>query len=191
MPTSPHLRVLVMALAAAASSAGAQQGHHHAPEAHRHSAASAPTLSPYAAEAQRPIKALSADEQRAWLEGQGAGMARAAELNRHPGPLHVLELSAALELTAEQSRLTRALMDRHQAEVRALGRELVDLEIELDRLFAQGPPVDPGDVARLAEAIGVRAGRIRSSHLRTHVAQTALLTAEQVRRYQVLRGYAR
>src|SRR5690606_39270217 len=37
--------------------------------------------SPYASETGRQIKALSADEQRAWLEGQGQGLARAAELN--------------------------------------------------------------------------------------------------------------
>jgi hypothetical protein len=146
--------------------------------------------SPYADEREREIKALSVQEQRAWLEGQGSGLARAAELNAHPGPMHVLELAAQLRLSDEQERLTRALMDRHKAEVRGLGWELVELEIKLDRLFKEGSPVNAAEASRLSVAIGTLAGRIRSSHLQTHIEQTALLTRDQVRLYQVLRGYA-
>lgn len=43
--------------------------------------------SPYTGEQAREIKALSADEVNAYLNGQGAGLAKAAELNRYPGPL--------------------------------------------------------------------------------------------------------
>jgi hypothetical protein len=146
-------------------------------------------MSPHANESRRDINALSADEERAWLEGHGAGLARAAELNRHPGPMHVLELATQLGLSAEQARRSQVLMDRHKAQVRELGAQLVALERELDRLFAVGAPVDGAEVSRLAEAIGSMGGRIRASHLRTHIEQTALLSAAQVERYDRLRGY--
>ena len=37
--------------------------------------------------------------------------------------------------------------------------------------------------------IGLLQARLRAEHLATHVAQTALLDAQQVRRYSFLRGY--
>jgi hypothetical protein len=168
---------------------GGAQSQHHGPGAHSHGVHTPPGISPYARETRRDIKALSADEQRAWLEGQGAGLARAAELNRHPGPMHVLELGVHLGLSAEQARRSQVLMDRHKAEVRELGAQLVALERELDRLFAVGAHVDGAEASRLAEAIGFMGGRIRASHLRTHIEQTALLSAAQVERYNRLRGY--
>ena len=57
---------------------------------------------PYAGQQTRAIKALSDDETKALLAGAGQGYARAAELNRHPGPMHALELGAQLELTPAQ-----------------------------------------------------------------------------------------
>ena len=50
---------------------------------------------PYAGMQDREIKALSAEERAALLEGQGMGLALAAELNGYPGPVHVLELGDA------------------------------------------------------------------------------------------------
>jgi hypothetical protein len=48
---------------------------------------------------------------------------------------------------------------------------------------------DGAAASRLAEAIESMAGRIGASHLLTHIEQTALLSAEQVGRYNRLRGY--
>jgi len=174
-----------MFAAVAAAAGGAVHSQHHAPGGSHPSAAS-----PYAGQERREIKSLSAEEQRAWLEGQGSGLARAAELNRFPGPMHVLEHARELGLSPVQVSQSRELMDRHKAEVRAMGQHLVALERELDRLFTRGAPVDASEVSRLAESIGLLAGRIRASHLRTHVQQTALLTPQQVDRYQQMRGYA-
>jgi hypothetical protein len=179
---------MYMAIALGTAAVGAHSQHHSA-GAHPHSAATPSGTSPYANESRREIKALSADEQRAWLEGQGAGLARAAELNRHPGPMHVLELAIPLALSPEQASRSQELMNRHKAQVRELGAQLVTLERELDRLFAAGAPVDGAAASRLAEAIGSLGGRIRASHLLTHIEQTALLSAEQVGRYNRLRRY--
>lgn len=58
--------------------------------------------SPYSGHERRDIKALSAEEVEQYLSGAGMGYAQAAELNRFPGPMHVLELSDRLALSAEQ-----------------------------------------------------------------------------------------
>ncbi|NIM61510.1 MAG: hypothetical protein GTO30_07610, partial [Acidobacteria bacterium] len=58
--------------------------------------------SPYAGMEQREIKAISDDDRRRLLQGHGMGLALAAELNRFPGPKHVLELAAGLGLSDEQ-----------------------------------------------------------------------------------------
>src|SRR4051812_3345086 len=62
--------------------------------------------SPYAGQEQREIKSLSADEVKDYLAGKGMGMAKAAELNEYPGPLHVLQLASELNLSPEQKART-------------------------------------------------------------------------------------
>ena len=45
-----------------------------------------PAAAPYAGEAGRDIKALSPQDVDAYLNGQGMGLAKAAELNGYAGP---------------------------------------------------------------------------------------------------------
>lgn len=145
---------------------------------------------PYAGQQLREIKALSAQEQQDWLEGKGLGLAKAAELNGYPGPMHVLENASALSLTPAQQDASARLMAGHKAQVRALGEQLVAAERRLDEAFHAGTPGDE-DVSRLTLKAGALQARIRASHLQTHLAQTALLQPEQVALYQRLRGYAK
>ncbi len=49
-------------------------------------------------------------------------LAQAAELNGYPGPLHVLELADALELTPEQRARTQSLFKEVQREPRSSAR---------------------------------------------------------------------
>jgi len=172
---------LAFILALAAQPLAAQHGGHHS-----HGAAEA--ASPYAGQQSREIKALSDQELKDLLAGAGMGMARAAELNRYPGPMHALELADRLALTPEQRERLAALMQRHKAEARKLGESVVSLERELDALFARGKPT-PGEVERLTVAIGEAQGRLRADHLETHLETTAMLTPEQVDRYVKARGY--
>lgn len=151
---------------------------------HGHGAAT-----PYAGLQSREIKALSREDTQALLEGRGMSLALAAELNGHPGPMHVLELGDALGLDAAQREGTRALMDQHKARARELGRRLVDAERELDRAFAAGG-IAPADVERLTARIAALQGELRAEHLKTHLSQTRLLNTQQVAAYQRLRGYA-
>ena len=48
------------------------------------------------------MASLSDEDVQGFLDGRGMGLAKSAELNGHPGPMHVLELAEELKLTAEQ-----------------------------------------------------------------------------------------
>lgn len=167
---------LALAFLALASSAWAQ--HHQ----HTHKA------SPYAGFGPRAIKALS-DEQVADLRaGRGMGLALAAELNGYPGPMHVLELAQPLGLTADQRQHVQRLYDEMKAEAIDAGERLIRAEADLDRAFA-AKSVDAGQLGDLTLTIGKRQGELRSVHLRYHLVTARLLTTEQLRRYDELRGY--
>jgi hypothetical protein len=144
--------------------------------------------SPYVGEQARDIKSLSEREAADLRAGQGMGLAKAAELNGYPGPAHVLEHADALGLTAQQRSATQALMAEHKARARALGQELVAAERALDEAF-RTRRIDTASLSRLTAEIGRNQSQLREEHLRTHLAQTALLDARQVERYSVLRGY--
>ena len=132
----------------------------------------------------RESKALSPAEVEGYLAGAGMGLAKAAELNRYPGPRHVLDLADALELTNEQRKETQEFFDRMQARA----RKLVELEQALDRAFAEGT-LDAERLGELTSAIGEREAAIRRTHLEAHLEQRAVLDESQVERYVELRGY--
>ncbi len=146
-------------------------------------------LSPYAGEQARTIKSLSDQEQRSLLAGEGAGLARAAELNGYPGPAHVLEHAQALALTPEQHAATQALREAHKERASRLGEALVESERKLDQAFASRQ-IDAQRLSQLMADIAERQAAVREEHLRTHLQQTELLSPWQVRHYAVLRGYA-
>lgn len=142
----------------------------------------------YAGQQTRPIKALDAEQVAGLLAGRGLGYAKAAELNRYPGPMHVLELAQPLALTDAQLESTRAIRARVEARATALGAQLVAAESELDVLFQSGA-ADTDNVAAALEAIGQLQAQLRGVHLNAHIEQREVLTPEQVERYVQLRGY--
>ena len=150
-------------------------------------AAQGPSAHP--GEESRAVKALSAEETRDLLEGRGMGLAKAAELNRHPGPMHVLDLAGPLGLSDADTAAVRRVFEAMRAEARALGAEILAAEGELDRLFALGP-ADVAAVEASTAKIGALQGRLRAVHLKAHLAIRPILTAETIARYDALRGYA-
>jgi Spy/CpxP family protein refolding chaperone len=124
-----------------------------------------------------------------YLSGAGMGYAKAAELNHFPGPMHVLEHAGELRLTAEQRSATEKLLQAHHAEARAVGAKLVAAEEALEQLFRSGQ-VESGALAQAVAAAARLEGEYRLSHLETHRRMRALLTEEQVKRYDALRGYS-
>lgn len=148
----------------------------------------APPASPYAGQESRAIKALSPQEVQDYLAGRGMGLAKAAELNRYPGPRHVLELADQLGLSPEQRAETERIFEAMEAEASRLGAEIVARERELDGRFAAGG-VAADELGRLLDELGSLQSRLRMVHLRAHLAQRDVLTPAQRQQYEVLRGY--
>jgi len=144
--------------------------------------------SPYAGQEAREIKALSQSEIDDYLSGKGMGYAKAAELNHYPGPRHVLDLAIQLELTQEQTKQTQKLFDLMKESATTLGKQLVEKERELDRLFASGS-MDADTLKVLLSDIGELQAKIRYVHLSAHLKQKTLLTRHQTMLYDQLRGY--
>lgn len=136
----------------------------------------------------RPIKALSSDEIAGLRAGSGLAMALPAELNRFPGPVHVLEHAAALGLTGDQvAALTRQLQTM-RAQAILLGEKIIAEEEVLDGLFRSGT-ANQGAIELTTSRIGELRGQLRAVHLRTHLETRATLNEVQIASYQTLRGY--
>jgi Spy/CpxP family protein refolding chaperone len=142
----------------------------------------------YAGLERREIKALSPEQVQQYLAGAGMGYAMPAELNRFPGPMHVLELADQLSLTADQRARTHTLMEAHKTEARAIGAKRVEAERALEAMFKSGN-VEQAELQKVVEASAMLEGQYRLAHLETHRRMRALLTAEQVAQYARLRGY--
>ena len=136
----------------------------------------------------REIKALSPQEISHYISGRGMGLAKAAELNGYPGPAHVLELATQLNLTADQKVKTEAIFRSMQARAIPLGKELIEEERALDRLFASHS-VTPEALSSSMARIGKLQAQVRQAHLDAHLEQTVLLSPEQIKQYNQLRGY--
>ncbi len=169
---------VVLALALSGLPAAAQEVHHDCPQMtgsnHAHAAMN---------------KSGVSDEQRSqYLNGEGMGLAKAAELNHYPGPRHVLDIADKLGLSPDQLTATRALFDDVHSKAQALGKQLLAREDELEALFHE-QHADADKVRQLTAEIANLEGQLRALHLTAHIRQRALLSAEQVTKYDALRNY--
>jgi Spy/CpxP family protein refolding chaperone len=152
------------------------------------SAAAQEHRSPCANEQTRAIKALSADEVRTYAAGEGMGLAKAAELNGYPGPLHVLELAQQLRLTEAERTKAEQVRAAMLNDATRLGKLIVEKERELDQSFGE-KKIDEGRLQSLVGEISRLQGELRVAHLRAHLEMMRVLKPEQVKRYAELRGY--
>ncbi len=144
--------------------------------------------SPYAGQENREIAALSAEEVNGYLEGRGMGLAKVAELNRYPGPKHVLDLSQELGLSERQRQQIVEASEKMKSRAQDLGRQLTEKERRLDRLFAS-ESASKREVEVLLQEIGEAKAQLRFAHVQAHMEVKQVLTPEQVSRYDELRGY--
>ncbi len=151
-------------------------------------ATSAQSASPYVGQERRAIKTLSDQEVEDLLEARGMGLAKAAELNSYPGPLHVLQLADQLVLSDAQRASSQSLYVRMRENALVIGRQIIDAEVALDRAFTT-QTIDPAILRSQVSAIAMLRGELRIIHLEAHLAQRSLLTTEQLLRYDRLRGY--
>ena len=144
--------------------------------------------SPYAGEESRAVKSLSPEDIAELRRGGGWGLAKAAELNGMPGPVHLLELKDEIPLTREQVTAITAIYERMREAAVAEGEHFIAAEGALEDAFRAGAVTEKGLRALLAEIARSRA-RLRFIHLSAHLETPTLLTDEQIARYGVLRGY--
>ena len=143
---------------------------------------------PYAGQESRQIKSLSDTDVQAYLNGRGMGLAKPAELNSYPGPMHVLELAEQLQLSEAQRAETQKAFEQMRVEAIRLGRLIVEREAELNRLFAESK-VNPDNLQLNVGEIARLQGDLRVVHLRAHLDMKRVLSAHQIKRYDELRGY--
>lgn len=143
---------------------------------------------PYAGQQTRQVSSLSAGDVSQLLAGQGWGLAKPAELNGYPGPRHVLDAAAELELTSDQRQQIQLAFDEMSAEARKLGEAYVAAERALDEAFRSGKISEELLRERLQQAQGLRT-QLRQVHLAAHLRITPLLSDSQIKKYVELRGY--
>lgn len=144
---------------------------------------------PYAGMQNRAIKSLSDNDINELRRGGGWGLALAAELNGMPGPAHLLELKDQIPLAADQVTKTQALLDEMRKASIPTGERLIAAEKALEAAFAAGKVDEPSLRSLLTEAESART-ELRFIHLSQHYKTVQFLKPEQIKRYNILRGYA-
>ncbi|MBW7861784.1 MAG: hypothetical protein KJZ96_06010 [Rhodocyclaceae bacterium] len=145
--------------------------------------------SPYAGMERRAIKSLSQSDLDELRRGGGWGLALPAELNGYPGPAHLLELKDRIPLNPDQITRIETLHAAMRAQAVPAGERLIAAEAAIERAFA-ARKVDPDELGRLLASAEAARTELRFIHLSRHLETVDLLSAEQVERYQALRGYA-
>ena len=144
---------------------------------------------PYAGLENRAISSLSSEDIADLEKGAGWGLALPAELNGYPGPRHILELQEELDLTADQVDKVEKLFAAMQQEAIEAGQTFIKAEEDLDEIFRSSS----ADRDKLAVAISASAdarAKLRFIHLSQHLKTVAILTEDQISKYNVFRGYA-
>ncbi|MGB7070653.1 MAG: hypothetical protein WBD22_14265 [Pyrinomonadaceae bacterium] len=136
------------------------------------------------------IKSLSETEVQAYLNGRGMGLAKPAELNSYPGPMHVLELAEKLQLSARQKGDTQEAFERMRGEAIRLGKLIVEKEAKLNDLFAKGKAGQKDMQTNIREIARLQ-GELRAVHLSAHLETRRVLSSDQVEKYNELRGYGK
>ena len=116
------------------------------------------------------------------------GMAKPAELNSYPGPMHVLELADKLSLTDTQRRDAQRTFEAMRAEAIRIGKLIVEKEGDLNRLFAGGK-AGRADVEHKVREIAELQAKLRAVHLNAHLEMKGVLSVEQIKTYDELRGH--
>ena len=144
--------------------------------------------SEYIGQESRKIKSLSEQDIEDIKLGRGWGLARPAELNGLPGPLHLLELKDALILKDDQIKKIEELYASMNSSARIIGQRYIEEERHIEFLLSQ-PETNEEELSIAVLSAAKTLAKLRLTHLKAHLATPALLTKSQLEQYQVLRGY--
>ncbi len=145
--------------------------------------------SKYVGEEHRKIKSLSPNDIGELKKGGGWGLAKAAELNGVPGPAHILEMADKIHLTNEQKNKIQKIYNDMKIQAVTLGEQLIHLEERLNAGFSDRTITQALLEKSVQEIAKVRA-KLRIVHLSTHLQTPNILTSEQIKLYNKLRGYS-
>ena len=145
--------------------------------------------SKYAGLANRAIKSLSAEDIAELKRGGGWGLAKAAELNGLPGPIHLLEMKDKIGLDTTQHSAITTIYRRMKSRAVLHGERLIDLERRLESDFRNRTITDALLRASL-NAIAETKKELRYVHLAAHIETLKILSEKQIRNYNTLRGYS-
>jgi len=142
----------------------------------------------YASQFVNESKILSVDEIQGLLNGEGMGMARAAELNHYPGPRHVLDFASQLQLSEAQQSKVQEIYNQMHGEAVRLGKMILQKEEDLDNSFKKDD-TDPNKLKTLVMEIARLRGELRLVHLLAHLEMKRVLSQGQIEKYDELQGY--
>lgn len=145
--------------------------------------------SPYVDQRDGEVRGLSEKEIAELRSGAGMGLARPAELNGYPGPLHVIELADALDLSEAQRAEVQALRAEVVADASRLGEKIIAQHAALEARFRSGE-IDEAVLVMELEKLEALYAELRFVHLKAHLDTLPILTQHQRMRYDELRGYA-
>jgi Spy/CpxP family protein refolding chaperone len=143
---------------------------------------------PYAGQERRTIKSLSDEDIAELRRGGGWGLAKAAELNGLPGPLHLLELGDEIALTPEQIDAIEHVFRKMRADAIDEGERLISREQALESAFRDRAMTEE-TLRTLLAPIEESRRELRYIHLAAHLKTPTILTEKQIDRYNTLRGY--
>ena len=155
-----------------------------------HAAAPHKYQSDYVGQENRQIKTLSKDDIHDLQNGNGWGLAKAAELNGVPGPKHLLEMQGEISLTAGQTSRIEEIYSDMKAQAIPLGNKLIEAERALNVAFAKRQ-IDEAGLFKLLEDIASVRKQLRYVHLAAHLQTLPVLKEEQISLYNELRGYGK
>ena len=146
--------------------------------------------SPYRDQRSTEIRGLTEKEISDLRAGRGMALARTAELNGYPGPRHVLDAAqeGRLHLSVDQVRTVQRLFDDMAREAQRLGNMILAEEAILEREFRAGT-IREADLQGGLGRIAALQAQLRGVHLRAHLETRPVLSAQQIKHYDQLRGY--
>ncbi|MEO0443881.1 MAG: hypothetical protein AAFZ92_09105, partial [Pseudomonadota bacterium] len=142
----------------------------------------------YQGQENRQIKSLSDSDIAAIENGNGWGLAKAAELNGIPGPAHVLELQKKLNLNRDQMKKIQIIWQEMNTAAKQQGLLYLKAESDIEDYFRQKQQ-DQQTLSALLKQSAQALAELRQVHLVAHLKTRPILSNHQVMLYKKLRGY--